>query len=609
MKRNRQWVGLGLGVALALLMLGTGSVARAAAASAELQPPRIALDEAATLRVATDGGRSPALPAVDGLRFQPSGQSSEMTVINGAVSQHTFQLYQVVASRPGSFAIPVGGQTLRLEVAPAGRAPAAGNRQRGGVSEPDAPDARSPVALLRVAWPKRSLYVGQAVPVTLKAYFRPGTEVTLTGPPSLTNAAFTLSQLSTEPRQSVEAVGGVPYRVATWTGVATAALSGSQSAEVSLPIVARYREASRRAASDPFAGLADDDLTSSALLRSFMSRSPFGVDADDLFAPVREREMTLRSTPQMIDVQPLPAGAPAGFSGAVGQFDLRATLQPSAGVAFEPMTLQLAVSGKGSFDRVALAGLPASSRWKSYPPRAVPPPANGAPVAGKVFEQAVVPQTSGDVALPPIAFSFFDPDQRRYVTRSTAALTVAVAPATGDATAPPVAAADDRAAGAGTPSPVARSTTPHFVATLTPPTRQAWFWLLLALPLLAVAALAASRRPRRPSARAQRRRRRGRLVAQRAALHEAAQAQDPPRFFAAAQTALQERLGARWGVAPAEVTAAEVERRLGEPARPIVATLSMAEQIRYAGRLPPAATLPKYEALIARELEQLEERP
>jgi hypothetical protein len=458
---------------------------------------------------------------------------------------------------------------------------------------------------LRLAVPKRALYVGQSVPVTLKAYFRPGTEVTLTGPPSLTNAAFTLSQLPAEPRQTVEAVGGMPYRVASWTGVATAAMAGNQAMEASLPIVARYREASRRAAPvDPFAAFGDDDLTSSSLLRSFMNHSPFG-DADDLFAPVRERDMTLRSTAQTIDVQPLPAGAPAGFSGAVGQFDVRATLQPSAGVAFEPMKLQIAVSGHGSFDRVALAGLPSSASWKSYPARVVPPPANGAPLGNKVFEQAVVPQTSGDVTLPPIAFSFFDPDHRRYVSRSTTAMTVHVAPAAAGVT-------NSAAATASAPAVVAgaeRRPPDQIVSTLTPPYRQPWFWLLLALPVVALAALAQSRHERQPSLRAQRRRRRGALAEQRAAIARAAEARDPQRFFAAAELALQERLSERWGIAPGEVTASEVERRMGATARPIATTLSLAEQIRYAGRVPAPSALPAYAELVAQQLDQLEERP
>ena len=210
----------GTAVALALALALAPRVAAAAAATgAELSRSEIALDEAAELRVPADGGKQPLLPTVAGLRFERTGQSSEMTSINGSISQHTFILYQVVAARPGTFAIPIRGRTLELKVDPAGAgAPRASASAGAPGTAADEPAQAGLLALLRVTLPKGTLYVGQAVPVTFKAYFRPGMEVTLTGPPSLGIPAFTLSQLSDEPRQGVESIGGVPYRVATWTG-------------------------------------------------------------------------------------------------------------------------------------------------------------------------------------------------------------------------------------------------------------------------------------------------------------------------------------------------------------------------------------------------------
>jgi hypothetical protein len=78
-------------------------------------------------------------------------------------------------------------------------------------------------------------------------------------PPSLGISAFTINHLQDEPRQSVESIGGVPYRVATWTAQASAAMPGHFATRATLPIVARYRDASRRPAADPLAGMLDDD--------------------------------------------------------------------------------------------------------------------------------------------------------------------------------------------------------------------------------------------------------------------------------------------------------------------------------------------------------------
>ena len=111
-----------IGLAIMVLGLALALHGRAAAAdteaSAEIRPARISLDQTAELRVVAKAGSTPVPPQVAGLHFQRTGESSEMSDVNGLVSQHTFVLYRVVADRPGKFSIPIGGRTLVLEVAP-----------------------------------------------------------------------------------------------------------------------------------------------------------------------------------------------------------------------------------------------------------------------------------------------------------------------------------------------------------------------------------------------------------------------------------------------------------------------------------------------------------
>lgn len=596
---------LGLLVAL-VLATGAAGNAQAMEPTAELTPDRIALGETAELRVTAVDGRRPALPAVDGLQFSYLGQSTEMTSINGTVSRHTWVVYQVAAARPGTYTIPIDGQSLALRVEPAqSRGAAATPRGVRSASEP--PDS---LAFLRATLPKGKLYVGQSVPVTFKAYFLPGTEVTLSGAPTLGLSAFTISQLAEEPRQSVEEVGGVPYRVATWTGLVSAAMPGRYSTNATLPIVARYREPVRRPTEDPFAGMLDEDgFPASAMLRSLMNRSMFGGGLDDLFGQVRQRQLTLRAPVQAVEVLPLPEqGKPADFTGAVGRFAIHATLSPSTGTAFEPMSLQVAISGSGTFDRVASLGLPASPAWKSYPPSAHFTPSGVAPsLAGtKTFEQAVVPQRSGSLVLPAISFSFFDPERGQYVTRSTTPITAQIAAAPGGA----LATSDPTRAAAATPPSSLRPNRLDdgaYVATLLPPYRRAGFWLLWAVPWLALALLLGwTHLAGRRTVRAHRGARDSALAARRLEMRQAVVAQDPVRFIAAAAQALQLRLGERLGLAPEEVTSAAVDSRFGDAGAAVVSALRMAEQLRYAGRMPQLGSLSEYSKTLECELDQLE---
>ncbi len=601
----------------AYLVLGRSAIASGAESTAEISPSQIALDQAAELRVAAGDGSQPALPHVDGLHFRRTGQSTEMTDINGAMSQHTWVLYQVVADRPGSYNIPVGGHTLALKVGPAGSASAPtafGSR----AALPSAPELsarqggqQGSLALLRVVLPSKKLFIGQSVPVTFKAYFRAGTEVTLSGVPSLGIPAFTINHMEDKPRQSVESIGGVPYRVATWTGQASAAMPGHFATQASLLVVARYREASQRPAADPFSGMLDDDdafsASPSAMMRSFMKQSAFGGAFGDVFGQVHEREMTLRAPVQAVEVSAPPSkGQPADYNGAVGRFDVRASLAPSSGAMFAPMTLKIEVTGQGNLDRVSTPGLASSANWKTYPPSA-----KLTPEGTKIFEQAVVPQASGRLELPSLSFSFFDPVRNQYVTRSTSPIL-----------------ADVAVVQAGTPAPTANlpklfpsiaegptvGLRPNqvdegrFVATLLPPYRRSWFWPVVAAPWLGLGMVFARPRARGTSERMHRRALRETVAQYRTAMKRAAAAGDAIRFHEAAGAALRHRLGELWKLAPDEITSAEAAARMGQDDEPIVAALRSAERLRYGGAEEDPSSLATLQETIERRLDQLENR-
>jgi hypothetical protein len=576
---------------------------------ADISPSEIALDQAAELRVDAAGGHEPALPSVDGLHFQRTGQSTEMTAINGVVSQHTWILYQVDADRPGSYTIPIGGLTLQLKVRPAGArgASAASVPMAGFRAEPDESSHQGSLALLRVVLPSKKLYVGQAVPVTFKAYFRAGTQITLTGAPSLGISAFTINHLQDEPRQSVESIGGVPYRVATWTAQASAAMPGHFATRATLPIVARYREASRRPAEDPLAGMLDDDDMSSpsSLIRSFMKQSAFA-NLNDMFGQEHQREMTLHAPVQTVEVSSPPAtGQPADYNGAVGSFDVRATLAPTTGTTFAPMSLKIEVTGQGNLDRVSTTGLPSSANWKTYPPSA-----KVTEQGTKVFEQAVVPQSSGRLEIPAVSFSFFDPDRRQYLTRSTAPISAEIAATPAGVASP--SANLGKSAPKATEEPATRLRPNHFdegrfVATLLPPYRRRWFWPVVTVPWLALAILVVRPRECVASARIRRRALRETVAQHRMAMKRAAVVGDSVRFYEAGAAALRERLSETWKIAPDEVTATEAATRLGRD-EPIVAVLGTAERLRFAAAEPDASSLARLEEIIERSLDKEESR-
>jgi hypothetical protein len=173
----------------------------------------------------------------------------------------------------------------------------------------------------------------------------------------------------------------------------------------------------------------------------------------------RMEAISVTSDQPTIQVRPLPA-APAGFSGAVGQFQLASKVVPENAAVGEPVTWTLELSGTGNWPH--LAGLP--SREVSNDFQVVQPKARRVPVEGKLFDATLsedvvlVPTRAGTYALGPVSFSYFDPKTGRYQT--------VTAPRTNITIAPP-AAPQFAVAGTGVPN-VANETDPVAVPGLRP---------------------------------------------------------------------------------------------------------------------------------------------
>jgi hypothetical protein len=139
----------------------------------------------------------------------------------------------------------------------------------------------------------------------------------------------------------------------------------------------------------------------------------------NFFGGTTEKEITVASHAEAIRVFPLPTeGRPAGFGGAVGNFEVNSELSAAQSAAGDPLTLRLKVTGTGSFDRVNSSMLGAVDGWKTYPPTAKFGPADSAGYSGeKDFEQAVIPIKAGRETVPALAFNFFNPVERGGFTR------------------------------------------------------------------------------------------------------------------------------------------------------------------------------------------------
>ncbi|HEX4406680.1 MAG TPA: hypothetical protein VH560_17700, partial [Polyangia bacterium] len=122
------------------------------------------------------------------------------------------------------------------------------------------------------------LVVGQAVPVTIRAFFRGGTGVSLNGVPRVSSDGFTLADLTDKPRQTETLIQGTPYTELTWSGVLTAVKAGATDPTIELPTSLSYVDASPNKALDAPNDDGADTLDPSGTFSKMLAQSPFASD-------------------------------------------------------------------------------------------------------------------------------------------------------------------------------------------------------------------------------------------------------------------------------------------------------------------------------------------
>lgn len=155
---------------------------------------------------------------------------------------------------------------------------------------------------------------------------------------------------------------------------------------------------------------------------------------DDFFGGGAElQRIQVQAPGRTLRVLPLPAsGRPADFSGAIGRFQVEASVSRTNLQRGDAVTVKFELRGTGNFDTLPSPKISQGTGLKAYPGTNQFQPADVLGLSGtKVFEEAVVIDS---VALRQIEFepfSFFDPENGRYVTARLRPVPIQVAEAGG----------------------------------------------------------------------------------------------------------------------------------------------------------------------------------
>lgn len=520
------------------------ALAGAASFTATLDRDTITLGEQATLALTVDGGSlraEPAMPELPNLQMTYIGPSSSFSVINGQVSSSVTYNFNVVPKQPGDYTIPaltveVGGEKLSSQ-------PLTLRVLKPNAPSPEAVNSGSQLAFLRLVLPKKQVYVGEAFAAQLQLFVSNSGRIDSFQLTPITADGFNVGKMAEGQRRQAR-MGNSVYTMIPLNVAMTAIKAGTFTVgPVTATIVLELPSANRQR--DPF--------------------DPFG-----MFSRSEQRQVPLATESAQVQSLPVPReGAPADFTGAVGSYEMTMSAGPTNVAAGDPITVRIQISGHGALDSLTLPEQSAWHDFKTYPPTTKVETTDTLGLQGtKTFEQLVTPQNADLKALPPVAFSFFDPDRKSYRTLTQPAVPLTVR-ATGSAPVPTVVTTSR---GAADNAPVTPDIVPikqHLgtVAQVSVPLlEQPWFLALQGLPALAFVS-AAFWRKRTDQLANNPRLRRQRQVAKAIRegldqLRRAAEASQSEEFFATVFHLLQEQLGERLDLPASAITEAVIEERL-----------------------------------------------
>ena len=355
-------------------------------------------------------GQNFQAPQMEGFRVLTGpnlGNSSSISIVNGQMTKEITQTYTYVlqAIRAGNLKISpakitVGkkiysSNALTIEVVKQGAKPKS-NTQSNSVDSKD--------LYISVIPNKRNVYLGEPIALTLKVF----TRVDLA---DLQNAEFPeykgfYSQDIKTPDNITlqrENINGVIYNTAL------------------LDKVLLYPQKTGK--------LKIESAKIDAIIRKKVQRRGRRSMMDDFFGGgYKQYRIALKSNPVSINVKALPADKPQGFTGAVGNFNILASVDNTELKANDAFTYKIKISGSGNIKLIKDPELNLPHDFDVWEPTVSNKISNTATGSkgSKTYEYVIQPRHPGNFTIPAYAFTYFDTKSKKYKTINTEAFEIQV---------------------------------------------------------------------------------------------------------------------------------------------------------------------------------------
>lgn len=423
-RRKKEWV---MKVLLAFLISHFSFLSSGAQTLTGSAPSQVAAGEQFRLTYTintddVDGFRAGNIPDELEILMGPStSRQSSFQMVNGHTSSSSSITYTYIlcATANGTFTIPparatvngkqITSNSLRIKVS----GQAQGNngsqrqqRQPSGVRSAGTPISGSDL-FIKVSANKSRVHEQEPILLTYKVY----TLVELTSlngkMPDLKSFYSQEIPLPQQKKFTVEHVNGKPYRTVTWSQYV---MFPQMTGKLEIPSIT-------------FEGV---------VVQSNPNIDPFEAFFNGGSGYIEVKKQ-IKAPGMSIEVLPLPE-RPVGFSGGVGQFSVKATLDQTEVKANDPVTLRITVSGTGNMKLLKEPVVNFPQDFDKYDAKQndeTKLTSNG--IEGSVtWEFLAVPRHQGSYDIPPVEFTYYDTRENAYRTLKTQGFKLNVAKGSGN---------------------------------------------------------------------------------------------------------------------------------------------------------------------------------
>ncbi|MEO5987281.1 MAG: BatD family protein, partial [Candidatus Eisenbacteria bacterium] len=377
-----------------VFLLAAGPLHAATQVQARLSASRVDVGGSVTLLVtATDASsnvRDPSFEVPDGLEVLGRDRSQNFSWINGRSSSEVQFSFELGAMRAGRYAVgpirvSIGNQTFLSDAMPLDVTAPRPQRIGGG--------GRSPASLY-VSISPTDPYVGQLVQLRVqfvqRASLAEDSQYLPPGTPGFWTEAWS------EPRNREANEGGR-----------------------NVIVIERAQRIYPLAAGRATVGQAQ------ALVTPAIGSNPY-------FGGGGMQRLTIASDSFRVSVRPLPAGAPAGFAGAVGRYAANWVVDRAHTAEDQAVTVHLDVRGIGGLPllQTPVFSPPDFETFASTSEDSLSPAGSASP-GRRSFVWTLLPKRSGTLRIPAPPFAWFDPELGLYRQLSTPPLSLEVLSASG----------------------------------------------------------------------------------------------------------------------------------------------------------------------------------